>query len=922
MATSFGEYELTERLGAGAMGEVWLGRHRGTGVEVALKRVVDRGREGWADPLAEVRAVAALDHPHIVRVLDFGRSADRVWIAMERAHGSLTESPPASWAELRVVLRSLLQALAHAHARGIVHLDVKPDNVLALRSGSGLRWLLADFGLAHLAGVLRPGDDAARGTPQYMAPEQFTADASRWGPWTDLYALGGVAVLLASGRPPFVDGSVQGLAQKHRFAEPPPLQPLFGVPPGFEGWCLRLLEKDPRDRFRLAADALQGLDALGDAVGEAAVEPVAQPGSWGADTFAFDALDGPADGEPGSPIARSVGRTVSMGEGEVLRARSVASPALLDVRALPLVGRQGEMAQLAAVLDGVVAARSPGWVRVAGPAGVGRRHLVHAFGTAAEESGRALRAGENLSQALQRADRALIVSVDGAAAGALERLNQALGSGRPVLVLVHGPALGVASAPLATLSLGPLAAEASARLARNLAPLDEGLVAELVAATGGHPGSIVGRVRTWTATGDLVPGDFGLVLAPPSDDRPDPRALLDALPADDPFAPLLWSIEEDPDASLDAILEEVEAAWDRGTPVRALLLITLVDRALARSVREHPELAWRAAALRSTALNALGHVEQAARAARKGVELARRRGDSEKLARSLLQEAHLVRHGGGDPMPLLEEAEATSSAPVVVARARGTRGSILIGQGRYAEARQALTSAIDHLLASEETTFLGNAWYWLGNAWAYDGELERAREAYRSGLAVFRADANQAGTAMSAMSVAEASLHLGDLDGAAAALDEAERATSETESPWMRVLWMGHAALLHEGRGDLARAEAVVREARSVRADTEMKAAMVDLRLARVLAVRGGLGAAGQVLAEVDGSALKGLDRTEYGAVWLLVGAPEDPEWLDSRDEVLAASLWTAPVRSVLERAVARHGEELAAVAERLAVGA
>ena len=166
-----------------------------------------------------MRAVAGLDHPGIVSVFDYGRVpislqestngllvADSPWLAMELiTGGTLRSAPPKNWAELHDCLKAILEALASAHARGILHRDLKPDNVLFASQSdvrAGLR--LVDFGLAFLdEGQGEADEQKAAGTPRYMAPEQLLSHWRDFGPWTDLYALGCLGWQLSTGSTPF-----------------------------------------------------------------------------------------------------------------------------------------------------------------------------------------------------------------------------------------------------------------------------------------------------------------------------------------------------------------------------------------------------------------------------------------------------------------------------------------------------------------------------------------------------------------------------------------------------------------------------------------------------------------------------------------------------------------------------------------------
>lgn len=275
-----GPFELVRVIGAGGMGTVWEARHVAEGVAVAVK-VVRTADARYARAFRrEVRAVAALEHPGIVKVFDYGEippetaeavpdlGAGSPFLAMELARDATLRHQLAevSWEVVRSALSQVLRALAHAHARGVVHRDLKPANVLRFREGGRLVFRLADFGIAHaLESAGAAEAEAALGTPSYMAPEQFLGLTRHLGPWTDLYALGCMAWELVTGRRPF-SGSQTDLAAAHLREVPVwnPAHEAIGVPEGFDRWVLRLLAKEPRNRFRFAADALHALEALGE----------------------------------------------------------------------------------------------------------------------------------------------------------------------------------------------------------------------------------------------------------------------------------------------------------------------------------------------------------------------------------------------------------------------------------------------------------------------------------------------------------------------------------------------------------------------------------------------------------------------------------------------------------------------------------
>jgi len=290
-AIRLGPFDLDVVVGHGAMGVVWRGVHRGQQVPVAVKVVtsvvaqeafyVERFRH-------EVEAMAGLNHPGIITVLDFGEVgaeaseasggqlvAGSPYLTMEYASGGTLEDleVPLRWKRARPILLAVLDALAHAHARGVVHRDLKPANVMVCTAADGRPGLrLTDFGLAR-AGQPRGGaalQDGMVGTPQFMAPEQVMGSWRDQGPWTDLYALGVMAYRMASGRPPFTARTFFTLAQAHLDQAPPPLQLPEDYPHAFAAWVQKLLAKRPRQRYRRAADAAWDLSRLEAAPGAAA----------------------------------------------------------------------------------------------------------------------------------------------------------------------------------------------------------------------------------------------------------------------------------------------------------------------------------------------------------------------------------------------------------------------------------------------------------------------------------------------------------------------------------------------------------------------------------------------------------------------------------------------------------------------------
>ena len=280
---ALGPFDLIEPVARGGMAEVWRAVHRAQAAPVAVKVVTaPEGREqAYREQFVhEVQAMARLHHPAVVRLHEYGEIPDPVarisrgslpagapFLAMEWLDGgSLRDAVTMDWPRLRATLLTLLDALAHAHAHGVVHRDLKPDNVLVGERGP----VLTDFGLAFNPAIVGSAlDSGSYGTPGYMAPEQIRNDWRAFGPWTDLYALGCMAYELVCGFAPHADrhtGSAIGLLIAHLQEPLPTLRPRFPVPLAFERWLELLMGRTPPARFQFAADAAVSLLAIPDEV--------------------------------------------------------------------------------------------------------------------------------------------------------------------------------------------------------------------------------------------------------------------------------------------------------------------------------------------------------------------------------------------------------------------------------------------------------------------------------------------------------------------------------------------------------------------------------------------------------------------------------------------------------------------------------
>lgn len=278
-----GRYKITGWIGQGGMGRVYRGEQIRLRRPVAIK-ILATGHLSQARALEQFRtealAAARLAHPNVIPTLDFGLYEDTPYIVMEQVDGVPLEELLSTEGVLPVAhaLRIAMQAahgLGTAHARGIVHRDVKPGNIMVAKRGPIEQALVLDFGLARL--MPQPGDiaratigDAALGTPYYSAPEQLSglgADAR-----SDVYALGATLFEMLTGRPPFMEGSVYEIALRH-LKDPPMAPSSYRSQLGaqIDDLVLSMLEKDPDLRPAHGLEVFERIRAL---------DLVARPEDW------------------------------------------------------------------------------------------------------------------------------------------------------------------------------------------------------------------------------------------------------------------------------------------------------------------------------------------------------------------------------------------------------------------------------------------------------------------------------------------------------------------------------------------------------------------------------------------------------------------------------------------------------------------
>ena len=273
-------YRVQRELGAGGMATVYLARDVRHDRDVAVKVLKDgvAALIGVERFLAEIRTTARLKHPHILPLFDSGSADGTLYYVMPFVDGEslrqrLRRAGPLPIDDATRILRQVADALAHAHAHGVIHRDVKIDNVLVADGQA----FLADFGIARVFAPQDPGATLTRtgvavGTPNYMAPEQLvggTVDQR-----TDIYAFGALAYELLTGAPPF-DGTLQEVAQAHLTQRPAPLSSRRpDAPAPLAALVDRCLEKEPASRPARADDLVRALDP------RVALESASRPRRW------------------------------------------------------------------------------------------------------------------------------------------------------------------------------------------------------------------------------------------------------------------------------------------------------------------------------------------------------------------------------------------------------------------------------------------------------------------------------------------------------------------------------------------------------------------------------------------------------------------------------------------------------------------
>jgi hypothetical protein len=261
MRTNIGKFDILRLLGKGSMGEVYLGLDPRLGREVAIKTITGDsvfGPDSAAQFDREAKALAAMNHPNIVTLFDYGTDAGTSFLVMEYLEGddlaALIERRSLCREELLEALAQACDGLAYAHDRGFVHRDLKPGNIRVARAGDRIHAKLLDFGIAAVACSDPTLKGSWVGTVSYMAPEYL--ESGRATPSADLFAVGVVLYeILSGGRKPFTADTPTGILNAILRQPPAPLDPgaVGDLPGGFPDIVARTLAKDPADRYPSAA---------------------------------------------------------------------------------------------------------------------------------------------------------------------------------------------------------------------------------------------------------------------------------------------------------------------------------------------------------------------------------------------------------------------------------------------------------------------------------------------------------------------------------------------------------------------------------------------------------------------------------------------------------------------------------------------
>lgn len=260
--THLGRYRVVSELGRGAMGVVYLAEDESLQRQVAVKTLLLPEEENSAERrnlearfIQEAKAAGGLNHPGIITIHDLGREGDWLYIAMERLEGTELKdrllAGPIPLDEALDIAHQVASALAAAHARGVVHRDIKPGNIMLLPGGHAK---IMDFGIARMkSSDVRTQSGTMMGSPKYMSPEQVGGHPVDHR--TDIFSLGSLLYEMVSGQPAFSGANLGELLNSIMRAAPPSLLEVRpDVPAAVDAVIARAMQKNPRARYQDAAE--------------------------------------------------------------------------------------------------------------------------------------------------------------------------------------------------------------------------------------------------------------------------------------------------------------------------------------------------------------------------------------------------------------------------------------------------------------------------------------------------------------------------------------------------------------------------------------------------------------------------------------------------------------------------------------------
>ncbi|MGB2896793.1 MAG: protein kinase [Anaerolineales bacterium] len=251
-------YKLIEKIGSGGMADIYRALDQQLQREVAVKILRDplaKDHSFQENLLHEARAAANLSHPNIVTIFDFGRDDGTLYIVMEYIAGTdlktlIRRRKRLATLEAVELMKKIADAVGYAHRAGLVHCDLKPQNILVTPDN---KVKITDFGVSRALATIQPDErsDIVWGSPQYFSPEQASGGAP--SPASDVYSLGVILYEMITGQPPFAADNAADLARLHLTVEPtPPRSIESNIPESLQQIVLKVLAKEPSARYRTA----------------------------------------------------------------------------------------------------------------------------------------------------------------------------------------------------------------------------------------------------------------------------------------------------------------------------------------------------------------------------------------------------------------------------------------------------------------------------------------------------------------------------------------------------------------------------------------------------------------------------------------------------------------------------------------------